>query len=182
MNDPTVQDILKFWFEECSPEQWFRKDPAFDDRIREDFEELYEKVVAGCFPHWRESAEGCLAEIIVVDQFSRNIYRDDPRAFKADSKALDCTNHAIERGFDQQVGPVHRKFMYMPLQHSENREDQARSVLLYEAHTDAETLDFAQRHKDIIDRFGRFPHRNGILGRESTEEEREFLTQPGSSF
>ena len=182
MSDPTIDNVLKFWFEECEPAQWFKKDPSFDERVRDDFLGLYEKVVADCFPDWRDSAEGCLAEILVLDQFSRNMFRDDPQAFAADPRARECLRHALERGYDAGLPELRRKFLYMPLMHSEEAADHRLSMELFGALGDRDALKFAELHKVIIDRFGRYPHRNAVLGRESTEEEREFLTQPNSSF
>lgn len=182
MPQDRIRDVLTFWFEESTPEQWFKKDDAFDAIIRERFLETYEEVVEGNHGDWRETAEGCLAEIIVLDQFSRNMFRNDPRAFEADPQARACLHHALARGFDEDMTVVQRKFLYLPLEHSEDAQDQVQAVELYTALGEVEALDYAVQHKVIIDRFGRFPHRNKVLGRESTEEEKEFLTQPGSSF
>ncbi|RED53701.1 DUF924 family protein [Aestuariispira insulae] len=182
MNDPTVDDVLNFWFEECSPEQWFKKDDSFDELVRESFLGLYEKVAARCFSHWRDSARGCLAEIIVLDQFSRNMFRNDPQAFAADDIARECLYHALEKGWDADLPKLQRKFLYMPLMHSEDPADQRLSIEKFETLQEPESLKFAHLHKDIIDRFGRYPHRNDVLGRETTAEERAFLTQPNSSF
>ena len=182
MSDPTIDDVLKFWFVESTPEQWFKKDDDFDSQIRENFSGLYEKVAGGCFPDWRKEARGCLAEVIVLDQFSRNMFRNDPQAFAADGRARECLHHALARGFDSQLSDIERKFLYMPLMHSEAAADQRLSIELFGTVNDEDALKYAHLHKDIIDRFGRYPHRNAVLGRETTAEEREFLTQPNSSF
>lgn len=178
----TPQEIIAFWFEESTPEQWFKKDEGFDRTVIEHFRETYDAVVADGHANWRGDAEGCLAEILVLDQFSRNMFRDDPKAFAADARALACLKHAIAEGFDKQLAEEKRKFLYMPLMHSESAADQELSISMFSTLDDENTLDFAHRHKVIIDRFGRYPHRNAVLGRESTAEEEIFLAQPGSSF
>lgn len=182
MSETKIHEILTFWFEECSPEQWFKKDDQFDATIRNRFLETYEELVAGNHGDWRETAEGCLAEIILLDQFSRNMFRDNPKAFEADPQARACLHHALAHGFDQELTTAQRNFLYLPLEHSEDVKDQEQAVELFTANGDETTTDYAIQHKVIIDRFGRFPHRNKVLGRKSTQEEEEFLTQPGSSF
>ena len=181
MTDPAIQAVLDFWFGEIDPVAQFKRDDAVDAEIRARFGGLHARLSEEGTGGWRETPEGCLAAIIVLDQFSRNLYRDDSRAFANDATALALAKHAVERGYDAYLTDDQRKFLYMPFQHSEDPADQARSVELYKDF-DAETLDFVRRHKEIVDRFGRFPHRNAALGRESTPEEETFLKEPGSSF
>ena len=178
----SVSDILAFWFEDSLPEQWYRKDPAFDDAIRDRFEDTIVAALAGRLDKWADDADGCLALIILLDQFTRNIYRDTPRAFAGDEMALALSLRCIDRGFIDHHDAAWRQFMLMPMMHSEDLGIQDRSIPLFETHTNPLTHEYAIRHRDIVARFGRFPHRNAILGRPSSTEEQEFLTQPGSSF
>jgi len=180
--DPEIDRVLSFWFDELRPEQWFTVDETVDERVLERFGPLHRRLAAGVPPEWEQTPEGCLAAVIILDQFPRNMFRGDPRAFATDAAALALADRAIGRGFDRALTAARRKFLYMPFQHSENAADQARSVDLFAALGDPQTLDFAKRHKEIVDRFGRFPHRNTVLGRVSTEEELAFLEQPDSSF
>lgn len=199
MSDP--EDILDFWFGEldelgcASPNQrklWWTKSDAFDETIRARFLEDYETIAAGDRERWRSSPTGTLAYIIVLDQFSRNMFRNTPRMFAADPLAREACCEGLDAGFDEEFAFDERVFFYLPLEHSEEPSDHERchevfSDLCAEApeslKADAEYyLDFAKRHRAIIDRFGRYPHRNEILGRASTDEEIEFLKQPGSSF
>ena len=186
-------EVLAFWF--GSPDSrdygqphkaWFIKNPAFDQEIRDRFLSTHDQAAAGELDHWQTSAEGCLALLIILDQFSRNLFRDTPRAFAADDKAVAIAQQAIDQGFDQQHLPVQRWFIYLPFEHSENLAHQEQAIALFEALRDdpasASTIQYAYQHHDVIQRFGRFPHRNKILGRDSTAEELEFLKQPGSSF
>ena len=177
-----IEEVLSFWFEENGPEQWWRSDPQFDAAIRSRFGALHDEAVQGELHGWRDTPEGRLAELVVLDQFSRNLYRDDPRAFAADGMALTLAQEAVRIGADQAVPPVQRQFFYMPYQHSESRRIHRAAVPLFESLDVPESLDFERRHKAIIDRFGRYPHRNLVLGRSSTEEEIAFLREPGSSF
>lgn len=177
-----AQEILDFWFVESGPEKWFVKDEGFDEGIRRRFGSVYRRAYDGEVGEWIESAKGCLALIIVLDQFPRNIFRGDPRAFATDPHARILLQHILDMDYDKELDARQRQFLYMPLQHSEDRQDQELSIELNAALGNGEVLKFAQAHKDIIDRFGRFPHRNAILGRESTSEELVFLAQPGSSF
>ena len=178
----SVSDVIAFWFEEAKPEQWYKKDPAFDDAIRERFEDSIVAALAGRLDNWADEAEGCLALIILLDQFTRNIYRDTPRAFSGDDMALALSLRCIDRGFINHENAAWRQFMLMPMMHSEDLGIQDRSIPLFEALTNPLTHEYAIKHRDIVARFGRFPHRNAILGRPSSDEEAEFLTQPGSSF
>ncbi|WP_420405530.1 DUF924 family protein [Nisaea sp.] len=177
-----IERILSFWFEETSEKQWFEKDPEFDQTIRERFGDLVESAMDGELEHWCASADGTLAYILLLDQFTRNIHRGSAKAFAADAKARDATKRALAAGYDAMLDENRKVFLYLPLEHSENLEDQDQSVALFEALGDAQKTDYAQRHRDIIQRFGRFPHRNEALGRESTDAELAFLKEPGSSF
>jgi uncharacterized protein (DUF924 family) len=173
---------LTFWFEETEPDRWFEKDPTFDASIRERFLGLHEILVSRGSNGLLAAAPTALAAVIVLDQMSRNMFRDTPRAFAADPQALAVAEAATARGFDAQLTKDQRMFLYLPFEHSENRQAQARSVALIASLGDPEWQKWAEAHKLIIDRFGRFPHRNGVLGRISTPEETEFLKQPDSSF
>ncbi|MEP4379908.1 MAG: DUF924 family protein [Alphaproteobacteria bacterium] len=183
----TADAVLDFWFAETDRANWFERSDAFDRVIRDRFADAVETARGGGFSDWHETARGCLAVIILIDQFSRNLYRDSPRAWSADDLALSCTRRALARNYDADLTPEERKFLYMPLMHSEDLADQEQCVDVYRTLAAASAaedvaLDFAIRHRDIIARFGRFPHRNAILGRESTPEEVEFLKEPDSSF
>ena len=177
----TANDVLRFWFEDTSPQQWWRRDPAFDQAIRMRFGELHAAACRVELWTWRDTAAGRLAEIIVLDQFSRNLFRDDARAFASDPLALALAQEAIRVGADLDIAPEHRAFVYMPCMHSESRLVHAVAVDLFRERAPG-NLDYELRHKAIIDRFGRYPHRNATLGRTSTPEEIAFLSQPGSSF
>ena len=187
------QPVLDFWFlppedpqHGTSRPEWWRKDQAFDAAIHAQFGPLIERAVAGGLTEWDRDTHGALARIVVLDQFTRNTFRDTPRAFSGDRLAQAAALAMIESGRDRLLNPVERWFVYMPLQHAENLELQERAVGLFSALSkDPEfegTLDYAVRHRDIIARFRRFPHRNRILGRISTPEEVDFLKEPGSSF
>ena len=176
------KEIIKFWFEEISQTQWWKKDVQFDQLIASRFLEVHGEASRCELNQWRDTADGRLAEIIVLDQFSRNIYRDSPLSFATDSLALVLAQEAIRVGADKKVSESMRSFFYMPFMHSESAVIHEEAVVLYEAYGNEGNLDFELRHKAIIDRFGRYPHRNEILGRDSTAEEVEFLSQPGSSF
>jgi len=188
-----AQAILDFWFgPPTSPdygkprEAWFEKDPEFDEAIRHHFLADYEAAAAGECDRWQDTPAECLALVILLDQFPRNMFRDDPRAFATDGKALDVARHAVAAGFDRQVGETGRTFFYLPFEHSEDMSCQDRSLELFRAQPDwdqpGSPFQYAQRHWEIIRRFGRFPHRNRILGRASTPPEVEFLTLPDSGF
>lgn len=183
--------VLDFWFgngtERGTPHRrWFEKNLSFDAEIRQRFESLHEGMLAGGHRDWLERPHDCLARVLVLDQFPRHIHRGGARAFSTDALALEAAQHLVAKGWDRELLPVERMFAYLPFQHSESLEDQERACALCAA-LDAypETADahrYARAHRDIIRRFGRFPHRNGALGRPSTAEEIEFLKQPGSSF
>lgn len=183
----TAQDegflqVLDFWFEELAPNQHFANDPLLDEDIRQRFSQLHSQANACELWVWRDSIEGRLAEIILLDQFSRNIYRDQPGAFASDPLALCLAQEAIRLQWDQQLAPTRRAFLYMPYMHSESRAIQAESVRLFNQVGMEDNYRFAIHHRDIVERFGRYPHRNRILRRESTREEEAFLLEPGSSF
>lgn len=180
--------ILEFWFGPtpgAERPEWFRKDDAFDARVRERFGEAVAAAIDGDFEDWAATPRGALALVILLDQFTRNVHRDTPRAFAGDARALAVAQHAIARGFDRRLSPVERWFLYMPFQHAESREVQRRSLALFEALAQdglPGPLDWARKHAAVIERFGRYPHRNAVLGRASTPEEIAFLQQPGSRF
>ncbi|MEQ8604691.1 MAG: DUF924 family protein [Marivibrio sp.] len=180
--DDDAQSVLDFWFGELTPRQWFAKDDRVDAAIAERFATLTARVATGAMPHWAGSPGGLLAAVIVLDQFPRNLYRDDPRAYATDDQARALADEAIERGLDRGMSARARQFLYMPFMHSEAPEDQARCVDLFATLEDPDALWFAERHKEIVDRFGRFPHRNKVLGRETTAEEAAFLKEPNSAF
>jgi uncharacterized protein (DUF924 family) len=188
-----ARDVLAFWFgEPGSPghgkprEAWFRKDPAFDEEIRRRFLALHASASLGECEGWREGPDSLLALVIVLDQFSRNLYRDDPRAFSQDAMALDGAQLMIRRGWDAARLPVERQFVYLPFEHAEDLAMQDRSIELFralEAFPETRGLaGWAEKHRVIVRRFGRFPHRNAALGRVSTPEETAFLREPGSRF
>ena len=180
--DGWVEDVLKFWFEQTEPYQWFEKGPAFDASIRKRFLGLHESLVSRGSNDLLPDAQTALAAVIVLDQMSRNMFRDTPRGFAADPQALWVAEAAIVRGFDAGLTKDQRMFLYLPLQHSEDRQSQARSVALMASLGDPELQKWAEAHRAIVDRFGRFPHRNRVLGRISTPDETEFLKQPDSFF
>jgi uncharacterized protein (DUF924 family) len=174
MQSDWAQQVTRYWFEELPPEAWFRKDTRVDDTIRERFAALHDEI-AQIRPEQLTTPRDCLAAVIVLDQFPRNMFRGSPRAFATDALALSISQHAIAAGLDQQLDRQQRWFLYMPFQHSEDRAVQARSIELFTQLNDPENLGYARRHQEIIDRFGRFPHRNEVLGRRSTPEEAQFI-------
>lgn len=175
-------DIIHFWFNEIDPKAWFDNDSEFDALIKQRFEPLLIQAKQGELYHWRITPQGRLAEIIILDQFSRNIYRDTPQAFAADPMALALAQEAVAAGADQQLNVSYVSFLYIPYMHSESRAIHEVALILFSREAVTANLPFEQRHKAIIDRFGRYPHRNHILGRRSTPEEVAFLQQPGSRF
>ena len=177
-----IDDVLSFWFAEITTEQWFKKDDDFDARMRERFERLHEAIAREPSDVLSADARSGLAAIIVLDQMSRNMYRGNPGAFAQDPKALAIATAMVERGLDRGLTKDERTFCYLPFEHAEDPAAQARCVALMAGLGDADLVKWAEAHKVIIDRFGRFPHRNAVLSRTSTEEELEFLKQPGSSF
>ena len=180
----TKQEVLSFWFEEAVPAQWFQKNDAFDREIRERFELTYDMAAKDLCADWTRDADGVLALCIVLDQFPRNMFRGSPKAFATDSKALLIAKEAIHKGFDKILPIVKRRFLYLPFEHSENLQDQKRSVALFKTMQDSDPLfyEYALKHFEVIEKFGRFPHRNEILKRESTPEEYDYLSLPGAGF
>lgn len=174
--------ILKFWFEEINPSQWWAKDDDFDKLIIARFSEIHAKATCCELFEWRANAKGRLAEIIVLDQFSRNMFRGSPCAFANDPLALALSQEAISANADKALSPTERSFLYMPFMHSESLKIHEVAMNLYKEAGIQNNLDFEVKHKRIIEMFGRYPHRNSILGRQSTEKEVEFLKQPGSGF
>ncbi len=177
---PPAADVVAFW-REAGPKRWFEKDFAFDEEIRMRFFDLHYAAADGKLAGWERSAEGALALLILLDQFPRNMFRDDARAFATDPMARAIAAGALVRGFDAQVAPQMRGFFYLPFEHSEDLADQERAVAFYKAAGDADGLKWAELHADIIRRFGRFPHRNILLGRSTTPEEQAFLNGGGFS-
>ena len=178
----TAEEVLRFWFEESTPEQHFKRDGTFDTAIRERFAEIHAAGARGELAAWRATAGGRLAEIIVLDQFSRNLFRCDPRAFAGDVVALVLAQEAIHAGADREMPAARRAFLYMPFMHSESRVIHVDAERLFRQSGLERNYEFELKHKAIIDRFGRYPHRNAVLERRSTPEELAFLEQPGSSF
>lgn len=192
--ESTAQQVLDFWFGSAdAPDHgraraaWFRKDADFDRRIVDQFGSLIETALAGGLAHWQRDAGSALAQIVVLDQFTRNAFRDQPRAFAGDAAALAAARAMRAAGQDAGLLPVQRAFVYLPFEHAEDIAAQEQSVRLFAelaaaAPELASMLDYAQRHHAVIARFGRFPHRNAQLGRASSADELAFLQQPGSSF
>jgi uncharacterized protein (DUF924 family) len=185
--DPRAQQVLQFWFGSGDRDKrWFEKNPAFDAEIRARFLPLYEQAVRGELGRWTDERPDFLALIVLLDQFPRNMFRGTPRAFASDTAALQAAKHAVAQGYDRGLRPSERMFVYLPFQHAESMPDQIRSCDLNRAlepfPETHDTYRYALAHRDIVERFGRFPHRNAILGRTSTPEELEFLKGPASSF
>jgi uncharacterized protein (DUF924 family) len=178
--EPAPAEILEFW-REAGPARWYARDAAFDALIRTRFMALWEKAVSGGLSSWEASDDGALALVIVLDQFPRNMFRDDARAYSSDALALEAARRAIARGADRGTAPELLEFLYMPFMHSEHLADQLRCVELFRNEGSPENLKYAEEHADIIRRFGRFPHRNRILGRATTPQEQAFLDQGGFS-
>ncbi|MEM9452885.1 MAG: DUF924 family protein [Myxococcota bacterium] len=201
MSKAEAEDVLDFWFgqldadgraEASKRKSWWKKDPAFDEEIRDRFLATYEAIVAGERRAWQEHASSCLALVIVLDQFSRNMFRNTAKMYAADGQSVQIVHSGLERGFDRMLRTDECVFFYMPLMHSEDLAHQERCIVLFRALHDqcpvaakdglAKNIDFAVKHRDIVRDWGRFPHRNEILGRASTPEELAFLEQPGSGF
>ncbi|WP_314061759.1 DUF924 family protein [uncultured Vagococcus sp.] len=176
------QEVLKFWFTESKESQWFTKDSDFDETIRQGFATCHQQASQGELVDWRQSIKGRLAEIIVLDQFSRNLFRDCPQSFACDGMALVLTQEAIATGKLDQLSQIERSFLFMPLMHSESLMIHEEALKRFAEPGMENNLAFEKRHRDILRRFGRYPHRNQILGRPSTDEEVAFLKEPGSSF
>ena len=191
--DPLAASILTFWYgpkdavlDRIERDVWFRKDAAFDAEIRARFGDAIDIALAGGYGEWCATAEGALARVLVLDQFTRNVHRDTPTAFAGDARALATAQDAVERGLDRALDRYGRWFLYMPFEHAEDRVAQERSLALFGALAEetglARPLEWAHKHADVIARFGRYPHRNAILGRAPTPEELAFLAGPGSRF
>ena len=176
------EEILNFWFKECKPEQWFKKNEDFDQMIENRFSIAIENAIAGNLDKWEDTKTGCLALIILLDQFTRNVFRDTPRAFAGDKRALALSQLCCDKDYLNNPDVQRRQFMLMPMMHSENLAVQDAALPLFKKYASEKDYEYAEKHRDIIARFGRFPHRNVILGRKSSNEELEFLKQPGSSF
>jgi len=180
----TKNDILKFWFEDSEPKQWFEKNDDFDQEITSRFMADYELAMNDIYNGWGDSADGCLALIILFDQFPRNMFRNTPRMFASDYKALEIANTVLDKKFDTDMDLHQKVFSYLPFEHSEDMADQQTSLKLFKNLQDVGVTyyDYAKQHHDVIKKFGRFPHRNKILGRHSTKLEEEYLAKPGSGF
>lgn len=179
---PSYDDVLSFWFEELQPSDWFRSSAELDQQIQQRFGELHAKACQCELACWRQSPQGRLAEIIVLDQFSRNLFRDSPLAFASDPLALGLAQEAVSLGVDAKLPSEQRSFVYMPYMHSESLLIHEHGLQLFTQSDLQKNVEFHLKHTAILQRFGRYPHRNKVLGRESSSEEIEFLTQPGSSF
>lgn len=176
------EEIIRFWFDEIDSPLWWKKDIDFDQLIIDRYSEIHLKASACELYEWRTDPSGRLAEIIVLDQFSRNMFRGSPLSFANDALALALAQEAVAAGADMALSPVSRSFLYMPFMHSESLEIHEIGVALYQKNGISSNVEFELKHRDIIQRFGRYPHRNIILGRESSADEIEFLRQPGSRF
>ena len=180
--DKNIENVLNFWFEELEPRQHWIKNAALDENIAVRFGALHDQAKSDALESWRSTPEGRLAEIIILDQFSRNIYRDKPESFGCDALARTLSMEAIRSSADNALAVEQRAFLYMPLMHSEEKEDHQLALKLFDQPGLETSLDFERRHWRIIERFGRYPHRNEMLGRETTPEEQHFLMEPGSRF
>jgi len=191
--NPDASTVLEFWFgapgsavHGKARREWFAKDPAFDEEIRRRFLALHASAALGECDRWAATPRELLALVIVLDQFSRNLYRDDPRAFTQDERALSAAKILVDKGWDAQLAPLERQFAYLPFEHAEDLAEQDRCVALMtalEAFDETRGLtEWAEKHRVIVRRFGRFPHRNAVLGRASTPDEEAFLREPGSRF
>ena len=176
------QEVIHFWFEELDSAQWWKLDPVLDNSIKQRFEYTLQQAIAGELYVWRENAQGRLAEIIVLDQFSRNIFRGSERAFAQDSLALKLSQEAVAKNVLEELSPIENAFLLMPYMHSESRLIHEQAASLFKSYTPENNYEFEMKHKKIIDEFGRYPHRNIIMGRLSTEAETIFLQQPDSGF
>lgn len=183
MEDPEIAGLLGFWFDELSEADYWRRNDEVDARIRREFAGLQQRAAAGELDHWQSTPEGALALVIALDQLPRNMFRNDPRAFATDAKALATAEAAIAAGFDRKLPNDRCMFLYMPFEHSEDLTVQERSLEIFKRlGLSDEVYGFVERHHEIIARFGRFPHRNATLGRETTPEEAAFLEEPNSAF
>lgn len=182
-SDAAIAEILDFWFAAATAKRWFAGDAAFDDEVRARLGHWFERAAKGELQDWRASPAGCVALCVLLDQVPRNLYRGHARAFATDAAARAITQHAVERKFDQALPQAQQLFLYLPFEHSELLADQDISVQFCgRLDNEPRWLEYAVRHRDVIVRFGRFPHRNAALGRTNTDEETAFLATPGSSF
>jgi uncharacterized protein (DUF924 family) len=169
------QSIIDFWFSERVRPLWFNSTPEFDEELRKQYADLYQDAKADKLKGWEDSAEGCLALVIILDQFPLNMFRGQPESFATEAKAVHVARQAVTQGLDMQLESQYRVFLYMPFMHSENMADQDLAVELFDKSGLSNNLRFAHHHRDIVRRFGRFPHRNVILGRQSTAQELAYL-------
>ncbi len=174
-DDDLIVEILEFWFSAEVKSKWFNSTPEFDDELRSRYEKTWGLARANSFDHWEQEAQGALALVIILDQFPLNMFRSDARQYSTEEHARRIAGHAVDMGFDQQLAKEQQAFLYLPFMHSESLDDQNYSVELYEKASLQDNLRFAKHHRDVIKRFGRFPHRNEALGRVSTAEENEYL-------
>ncbi|MCH9757155.1 MAG: DUF924 domain-containing protein [Gammaproteobacteria bacterium] len=172
-----AEAILDFWFNQLTPAQWWKKDTELDQWIISQFSSIHHKAALGELSNWRKTPEGCLAEVIILDQFSRNMFRNTPKSFAFDGMALILSQEAIRQAFDQKLSIMERSFLYMPFMHSESLHIHQQALHLFSEPGLEQTLSFEKQHFEIIERFGRYPHRNDILERTSTKTEKDFLTQ-----
>lgn len=175
MQAEKIQDVLDFWYAEENSQKWFKSTPEFDNLIKQRFESLWELAASHKLQNWQQTAEGCLALCIVLDQFPLNMFRGDKKSFQTEAQSIDVANHAIREGLDNNIDTSKVSFLYMPLMHSETLADQELCVFCFEKRELADNLRFAKHHRDLIIEFGRFPHRNDMLGRKSTPEELAYL-------
>ncbi|HYF84993.1 DUF924 family protein [Azospirillum sp.] len=183
MVDKLIDEIVDFWFDEAMKPYWFRRSASFDRAVADTLGPHHEAAARGDYDHWMEDVDGCIALCVLLDQVPRNMFRDDPRAFATDAKARGVSDHAVANGFDLECTTDERIFLYLPYEHHEDLASQERSVALFTERVGDETaVRYALRHREIIQRFGRFPHRNAVLGRPGTPEEEAFLKEPDSSF
>lgn len=180
--DPRAQEVLAYWFEELDDADWWKKDPALDAAIAARFGALHVEAAAGVLAPWQAEPRGAVALVVLLDQMPRNMFRDTPRAFATDEAAQAVTLAALDAGHEAALAHRERYVLYMPLMHAEDRALQARCLERFTALGSEKALGFARRHAAIIERFGRFPHRNAVMGRASSDEEAAFLNEPGSGF
>ncbi|HPQ50167.1 MAG TPA: DUF924 family protein [Alphaproteobacteria bacterium] len=180
----SIQDVLHFWFEETAPAQWFQVNDVFDDMVRDRFFGLYQMAFSGVCDGWLRDVDGCLALVLLFDQFPRNMFRDTAQAFESDGRALYVARKVVDLGFDHLVSVPKRRFFYLPFEHSEDINDQKRSLALFEKMKPDDPLsyEYALKHYRLIEKFGRYPHRNVALNRVSSSLELEFLSQRGRGF
>lgn len=173
-------DIIDYWYSDRIKQYWFSSTPELDEEIRNNYEEIWRLAKRGGLNSWKESPEGCLALAIILDQFPLNMFRGKPQSFETEEKAIEVTIYAINHNYDEKIEKEKLSFLIMPLMHSENIKDQDLSIYLFKKHNLTSNLSFAEHHRNIVKEFGRFPHRNKILGRESTNEELEYLESKNS--